>query len=206
MLRVVLTKRSENRAGDLFDVYMILMRYAHHTCLVLCETYFVVVLELTYTRSRFPQVALDSRFTSKHFCNCYMSVNATNVSILKPSPFSPRSYSYKSNHAGWRYEIAVRIYNSQMFWVKGPFRSKGMNDVQIFRQDVRRLMSQNERVVADIGYPDWNRLRLKHVHASRKNVFMRICSCHETVNAILKRLIVLTISYGHGAQKNQTFF
>lgn len=182
------------------------MWYAFHTCLVLSVTCFVVVWKLTYTHYRFSQVSLHNRFTSNHFRNCHMSVDATDVPICEPSPFSPRWYSYKLNHAGLRYEVAVSIFNGQIVWVNGPFRPGEMNDVQIFRQDLKQLILQNEKVVTDDGYPDQNCLRLEHVHTSEKNIFMRIRSRHETVNAMLKRFNVLTTPFRHGVEKNQLCF
>lgn len=61
-----------------------------------------------------------------------MSVNAKDVSIWKPSPFSSRLNSYKLDHAELRYEVAVSIYNEQIALVNGPFWPGGMNYVQIF--------------------------------------------------------------------------
>lgn len=103
-----------------------------------------------------------------------MSVNAKDDHIQEPGSFSPRWYSYKPNHAGLRYEVAVSIYNGQIVWVNKPFRSGEMNDGHIFGQDLKLLMSQNEEAVTDDSYPDRSRLCLEHVHTSEEIFFIRI--------------------------------
>lgn len=81
-----------------------------------------------------------------------------------------------------------------------------MNDVQLIRQDLKQLVSQNEKFVTDDGYPDQSCLHLEHVHTSEEKLFMPTRTRLETLKAMLKRFNVLTISFRHGVQKKTNLF
>lgn len=78
-----------------------------------------------------------------------------------------------------------------------------MKDMQIFRQELTQLLSENAWILTGDGYPDQSLLRLKNCHMSEKTFFMRVRSRHETVNGMLKQLNSLNIQFWHEVEKTK---
>lgn len=80
-----------------------------------------------------------------------MPVEKADVPIVELFHFCSRWFSYKPNGPGLRYEIVVSIYSEKIMWVYGPFRAAYMSDVQISPQELRRILSESEKVCAADG-------------------------------------------------------
>jgi hypothetical protein len=112
-------------------------------------------------------------------------------------------FSYKINHAGLRYEIALSLRMGHIVWTNGPFLPGLMSDLMTFRQDLRQNMSIGERIEVDNGYVaddhQWCKTPsgLSTSLNDEKRLRRRIRSRHETVNARMKKFEILNQTYRH---------
>jgi len=112
-----------------------------------------------------------------------MSVDGTDCRIREPQPFHSRWYSHKFKSAALRYEIEITVDNGTIAWAHGPFAAGSWPDLKIFRSGLKHYLDEEEKVVADDGYPDRKCLRLAE---SGADVVKRIRARHETLNGRLK--------------------
>lgn len=127
--------------------------------------------------------------------------------IQEPYPFSPIWYSHKLNGSGLRYEIGIGLSSQNIVWVSGPFRCGQINDLDIFRSDLRYQLLDNENVIADDGYPDRKCMRKCSVTAPEDISFIeRALSRHETLNGRLKFFNILNIPFRHNIEKHSACF
>lgn len=68
-------------------------------------------------------------------------------------PIDPGMMSEKFRKAGWKYEIALSIWEPKVVWLYGPHRG-GKHDMTIFRERLKNKMSAlaGKLVNADLGY------------------------------------------------------
>lgn len=128
--------------------------------------------------------------------------------INEQYPFSKRWYSFKFHGPGLRYEVAVCIQTGHIVWVYGPIRCGEMNDLSIFRSNLKRLLAPGEMVEADAIYRSDSRVRGPNDCVSRadKSAKSRARARHETVNRRLKQFGCLKQRYRHGLQKHRQVF
>lgn len=98
------------------------------------------------------QISLSARLNNRSYLSCVMSVDGTDCYIFKPTPFSSKWYSHKTNGPGLRYEIAVSIFENCINWVKGLFPCGTFNDQRIYNEELSLKLRESEKVVEDGGY------------------------------------------------------
>ena len=81
-------------------------------------------------------------------------VDRSDCLIQEPISFNAKWCSDKFNGAGFRNEDGVSIKGGNIIWVHGPFLCGKYSDLRVFRPQMKTCLLQNERVVADAGYPD----------------------------------------------------
>ena len=90
------------------------------------------------------------------------SVDTTDVKfqqMLIPDPNKPGKtmrnkalYSFKTNSAALRYEIAVSILSNDVVWINGPFFPGDWTDLLIFCYQLKQELEVGEKVEADDIY------------------------------------------------------
>ena len=86
-----------------------------------------------------------------------MSVDGTDYKINHPTSSAAclqDYYSYKINHSGLRYEVALCIQSGDVVWTNGPFPPGIWPDISIFLAGLALKLSTGEKVEADAGYQD----------------------------------------------------
>ena len=82
-------------------------------------------------------------------------------------------------------------------WVNGPFKCGSFPDLKIFCNDLVHFLDENEKVIADGGYPHRRCVSSNELEGSKKVVHSRRRARHETVNSRLKNFFVLTHTFRH---------
>ena len=83
--------------------------------------------------------------------SCRVTVDGTDFKIWGPKPFSNKWWSNNFNGPAVKYEVAISIFGGDIVWVNGPFKG-GESDITIFRNDLKNMLSEGEKVEADKGY------------------------------------------------------
>ena len=137
-----------------------------------------------------------------------MSVDGTDFRVSEPKPFNKKWFSFKFRGAGLRYEIGICIRRGRIVWTHGPFPAGPHTDLKIFRAALRKVLRQNEKVVADDGYPDSKCIRkgLYVKGREKKNYHHLIRARHETCNRRLKQFGVLGSKFRHPLRKHGMCF
>jgi pyruvate-formate lyase len=96
-------------------------------------------------------------------------------------------WSFKYNHPGLAYEIAVSIFSDQIVWVNGPYRA-GMSDLKIFKEKglSNLLIQAKERAVADGTYKHFAVSQRGNGSHEWKHAKNRYRARQESVNRRLK--------------------
>ena len=61
-------------------------------------------------------------------------------------------YSHKFKYSAVRYEVGLSILKGDIVWINGPFPAGLYPDINIFRENLKGALDEDERVVADDGY------------------------------------------------------
>ena len=115
---------------------------------------------------------------------------------------------------GVRYEVAISIISGDIVWINGPFPCGFYNDIKIFRQGLKNMLEDGERVEADDGYlgeaPKYvlcpKAIRCKFMSKKKKKLSQRIRSRQETVNKRFKQFGVLRQIFRHPIEKHASVF
>ena len=99
----------------------------------------------------FIQIIFDNRYRGNTGNNCLMSVYETDCKIEK---HGKRWFSHKFKKPGVRYEVAVGIASGDIVSIVGPFPCGEYPDIKIFRMVLKHDLDDAERVEADKGYQD----------------------------------------------------
>lgn len=135
-----------------------------------------------------------------------MSVDGTDFKINHPSANTGISltsyYSYKINHSGLRYEVALNIQSGDIVWTSGPFPPGEWPGIRIFLSGLAHKLRPGEKVEADQGYQGWAQYiedpnfmvpNNEHMATQKTNVRAR----HEMVNNRLKNFHCLKNAWRH---------
>lgn len=125
----------------------------------------------------------------------------------------PTNFDHKHNCCGFKYEIALMIYEPKIVWIKGPIRG-GKGDRDIFKEDGLKEKLEStpgKMAVADGGYemgdePGFvcipNTTDSKELRAFKSRVRCR----HETVNGRLGNFAILQHKFRHGMKCHKVAF
>ena len=122
-------------------------------------------------------------------------MDGTDFRIQEPSPFSTSWYSQKFRGAGLRYEVGIAIQTSDIVCTNSPIWPGIWNDLQIFRYELRDIISPGERVEADDGYQGDSKVDLPYDFVARdprqRGREARVWSRHETCNQRFKHFGII---------------
>jgi len=65
----------------------------------------------------------------------------------------PKYYAHKFKGPGLGYEIALHLWESRMVWLRHSERT-GWNDITVYRQQLKTMIPDGKKVIADGGYRD----------------------------------------------------
>lgn len=83
----------------------------------------------------------------------YTSVDCVDLQIFEPEPFNPAWFSSEINGAAVRYEVCVSL-DGDIVWTKSPRKAGELQDLSIFRSELKLKLSDGEIVIADSAYLD----------------------------------------------------
>ena len=125
---------------------------------------------------------------------CLVTVCEKDYKINEPTPFSSKWLSYKINHAGLRYEIAICIQTGWIVWVNGPYAPGHWPDHTIAADGINDALDRGELYLADGKYRDAEIANGLN-HADQR---MSIASArHKRVNGLLKSFGCLRRCFRH---------
>jgi len=121
--------------------------------------------------------------------------------------------SHKFRKAGWKYEIAIDVYESKVVWISGQHRG-GKSDWTIYLEGLCKLIPQGKKVIADRGYgsketPNESaKVAIPNACDSKElaNFKARARCRHETFNGRLKFFSSLNQTYRHEQSKHTFVF
>lgn len=120
----------------------------------------------------------------------------------------PKFYDHKHNSCGFKYEIAVRIYEPEIAWFNGPKRC-GMNDKTVFKEGLKEKLESTpgKRGVSDGGY-EFGLLCLPNSKDPQElKKFKSRARCrHETLNGRLVHFGILQYTFRHGMKRHEVAF
>ena len=163
----------------------------------------------------FQWIVWENRHTDDIGNDCLISVDGTDCPLINifKSDGKPdkRYYSYKHKRAGLRYEIGLCIRSEIIVWIAGPYLPGEYNDLMIFRDGLRDMLDNGERVEADDGNladcPDFCRCPggLTSLRAQRR-MRGRLRMRHEAINQRMKTFKCLEHRFRHGIEKHSACF
>ena len=117
--------------------------------------------------------------------------------------------SHKFNSAGLRYEIGVAIQSGDIAWIHGPFPCGNYADLTIYRNDLKSLLEDGERVEADMGYRGEMSIRTPDDFFGIQEWKWqkgRVRARHENVNSRFKKWNILKNVFRHALPKHSQVF
>lgn len=82
-----------------------------------------------------------------------MNFDARDIIICDPTSFRSRWFSYSLRQTARRNEVEASIHGIQIVWIDGSSRPEEMNSVQIFCQDLMRVLDRGGKLYTDDDYP-----------------------------------------------------
>jgi hypothetical protein len=124
-------------------------------------------------------------------------------------PRDPSLFSFKSNSAGFAYEIGLSIYDSNLIWVAGPYDAS-VHDLTIARQSgLVDAIPDGKRAIADSGYigePNKFATRNSEDPEGVRKLKYRALARHETFNQRIKRFACLSQMFRHNLDDHKAVF
>ena len=120
----------------------------------------------------------------------------------------PKFYDHKHNSCGFKYEIALRVYEPKFAWIKGPIRC-GKGDREVFKEDgLREKMRSghgNKMGIADGGYEGQEAIGFLCLPNSTnprglQQLKSRALCRHESLNGRLVDFGILQQTFRHGME------
>jgi hypothetical protein len=139
----------------------------------------------------------------------FLSIDGTHCPINEPRPFSTTWSSHKfGGAAGVDYEIGLRVHESKVAWISGPYPA-GTNDLTVFKDNLMNLLPNGKRVIADDAYSS------AVDYASCRNEFdppeiayfkERVMARHESFNSRLKKFKCFVQKWRHDLSLHKIVF
>lgn len=99
-----------------------------------------------------------------------------------------------------RYRVVVSIWTGLIVAITAPVRAGRIIVLQMFCQNRRHNLPEEEWVVSDNGYPQWNCLWKWSVSEAKLASFRRTCSRFKIVKAKLKCFTALNVHLSLGIE------
>ena len=136
-----------------------------------------------------------------------LSVDGTHCPIQEPRPFSTKWSSFKlGKKAGVNYEIGLKIDESKLLWVNGPFPAGELNDLSTFQQKgLKDSIPIGKRCIGDGIYtPEYELISTKNDLDPREVAEFkeRVLARHESFNSRLKNFQCLVSKFRHSIETN----
>jgi len=145
------------------------------------------------------KIKWSDRLINSHDDIAHVSVDGVDFKINEPKPFSSTWYSFKFNGPGLRYEISLSIRTGMIASTNGPFPCGLYPDLKIYQTGIKKLLRENEMVIADKGYPDPTVYRDEALER-----YVR--SRHEHINKRMRQFSVLRHKFTHNPSKHSVCF
>lgn len=136
----------------------------------------------------------------------FVSLDGTDFLIQEPTPFSPKWWSHKLNHAGLRYEVGICIRTGHIVWAYGGKPCGEWSDLTLARHAYIYAVEENEKTLADKGYMDREYFVNSRYYPESARTQKQIMARHESVNSRLKQFGVLRNAYRHSVESHPTCF
>ena len=97
----------------------------------------------------------------------------------------PKYFSFKHNHAGLLYEVAMSIDEDKCVWINGPIPGGETNDKGLFNRKLKGMIPPGIRALGDSGYGgDPEKVTLKYAQdsATVQKFKRRALARHEKFN------------------------
>ena len=134
-----------------------------------------------------------------------ITVDTTDCPINEPTPFSTKNYSFKFKGPAARFEVGVATQSSNIVWVSGPHQPH-QNDLIIFRKQLKLMLDDGEKAIADGIYRgEPNKIQRKGDASGRLDNYVARAR-QETVFGEMKKYRCLTTKFRHGRLKHQDVF
>ncbi len=137
---------------------------------------------------------------------CKISVDGTDCRIFEPSPFSPKWLSHKFKGPGVRYEIGLCLSTGWIIWVHRPFHCGAYPDLKTFRMGMKKVLLENEIVIADGSYTDPRCECNCKAGVSSHNLHSLFRARHETVNRRFKQFGAIGQRFRHDVIRDSDCF
>ena len=134
------------------------------------------------------QILWENRFKGDVGNDCLVSVDGTDFRIHHS--FSKKWFSHKFKGPGVRCEVALSIIGGDIVWIHGPFPCGYWSDLKIFRNALKFMLGDCERVEADDGHrgePGKIKAASGLCTKAEKKMKAKVRSRHETVNKRFKQ-------------------
>ena len=129
---------------------------------------------------------------------CYVYVDGTDCAVQEPNGFNKKYYSHKLHSAGLRYEVGVTLDTGDIVWVHGPYPCGSFPDILIFRNGMKKVLDDGEKVLGDKGYRDQRCINpATPTTLISEYLHEMLANRHETVNKRLKQFFVLKTRFRH---------
>lgn len=151
-----------------------------------------------------------SKASTQVFC---VSVDGKDFKCWEPKhdtlPVDPQMKSSKFRKSGWKYEIALSVWDAKCVWLSGPHKAS-KHDMTIFREGLKAKIAPGKLVSADLGYrtsqPD--EVGMMSFPNSMdtdalKEFKSRIRCRHETFNGRLTFFKILQDTFRHSKDKHK---
>ena len=112
----------------------------------------------------------------------------------------PKYFSFKHNHAGLLYEVAMSIHEDKCVWIHGPIPGGETNDKGVFNRKLKAMIPPGMRALGDSGYAgDPEKVTLKYAQDSPtvRKFKRRALARHEKFNGRLKEFDCLSSTFHH---------
>lgn len=139
----------------------------------------ILISDCAFHQASFSRIYRRNRFNKRLFKIFHMLVDGADVSINQPSSSSQKWASWKLNGPELSYKVTVSIFEGHFFWMNRSFKPKKMNDVHIFRQNLKKVLNENEMVCANDGYLDRKVLIPEHMNCKSNRAFNCVKSRQE---------------------------
>lgn len=96
-------------------------------------------------------------------------MDGTDCPIREPSLLIQHGTQHKFKGPGVRYEIGISIHSGNVVWSTGPYPCGSYPDNVIFQRELKTHLAEDELVITDVGYKDFQCL-MSHVTPIHQNL------------------------------------
>lgn len=144
------------------------------------------------------QICWENRKDGDTGEDCLVTIDGKDFETDKQGKNIKAFWGHKFRNSGLRYELAFAIKTGHLVWINGPFPAGDWPDISIFRQGLKHMLEENERVEADDGYIGEDPKLIKtpkgvrHLRNNTERAAAQLSrSWHEIGNRLLTKLGIL---------------